>query len=163
MTAFWSSHAACQPKFYEAIKDAEPVSPIYAHRATANRLRHYEKVMLLGLCSFRRCPFAPCAVYGQRNGCALSAMVLRDWLSELHSWDGATLTLPKAWPKQFLALDFSNGTGLAFLQHLVEASPVSSVDCCTGILSGCNVVGSRHTLFIEVAHLLKSPLALYHP
>jgi hypothetical protein len=32
--------------FYEAIADAEPVSSIYAHRATANRLRHYEKVML---------------------------------------------------------------------------------------------------------------------
>jgi hypothetical protein len=33
-------------KFYDAISQAEPISPIYAHRATANRLRHFDRVKL---------------------------------------------------------------------------------------------------------------------
>ncbi len=32
------------PAFYEAIKDAKPISPIYGYRYDGNRLRHYEKM-----------------------------------------------------------------------------------------------------------------------
>jgi len=86
MTALEFTHLPSQ-KFYEAIKDAEPVSPIYAHRAT-NRLRHYEK-MAGGFVALGDAVCALCPVYGQgMTVSALSAMVLRDWLSELHSWDG---------------------------------------------------------------------------
>ncbi|HEY9902718.1 MAG TPA: monooxygenase, partial [Candidatus Sericytochromatia bacterium] len=54
------------PRFYEAIKDAEPVSRIYAHRATANRLRHYEKVQLpFGFVALGDGVCALCPVYGQ--------------------------------------------------------------------------------------------------
>jgi 2-polyprenyl-6-methoxyphenol hydroxylase-like FAD-dependent oxidoreductase len=32
------------PLLYEAIKEAQPISPIYCYRNTGNRLRHYEKL-----------------------------------------------------------------------------------------------------------------------
>ncbi len=32
------------PRLYEAIKDAEPLSPIYGARGTQNRIRHYERL-----------------------------------------------------------------------------------------------------------------------
>jgi len=71
-------------KFYEAIKDAEPTSRIYAHRATANRLRHYEEVILpQGFVVLGDAVCALCPVYGQgMTVSALSAIVLRDWLHE---------------------------------------------------------------------------------
>ena len=34
------------PAIYEAIKDAEPVSPVYGYRRTANRRRHYQQTRL---------------------------------------------------------------------------------------------------------------------
>lgn len=34
------------PAIYEAIKDAEPVSPVYGYRRTANRRRRYDRVRL---------------------------------------------------------------------------------------------------------------------
>ncbi len=36
------------PAIYEAIKDAEPVSPVYGYRRTANRRRHYDRARLPG-------------------------------------------------------------------------------------------------------------------
>jgi flavin-dependent dehydrogenase len=123
------------PKFYEAIKDAEPVSPIYAHRATANRLRHYEKLMLpQGFVALGDAVCALCPVYGQgMTVSALSAMVLRDWLSQRHSRSPDGSLIPSRFQKS-LAKSNSLSWTLATGQ---EASPVGSVDCCTGILTGC--------------------------
>jgi 2-polyprenyl-6-methoxyphenol hydroxylase-like FAD-dependent oxidoreductase len=67
------------PEIYEAIKDAEPISPIYGFRRTENRLRQYEKMqhqpenfVVLGHAS---CTFNP--VYGQgMTVAALSAQTL---------------------------------------------------------------------------------------
>jgi flavin-dependent dehydrogenase len=36
------------PAIHDAIKDAEPASPVYGYRRTANRLRHYERKRLPG-------------------------------------------------------------------------------------------------------------------
>jgi len=47
MTAFEFARSLPSPKFYEAIKDAEPVSPIYAHRAPTG-CAITKKVMLPG-------------------------------------------------------------------------------------------------------------------
>lgn len=160
------------PKFYEAIKDAEPVSPIYAHRATANRLRHYEKVMLpRGFVALGDAVCALCPVYGQgMTVSALSAIVLRDWLSELHSRDGDFM--PSRFQK---SLAKSNSLHWTLATGQDSRFPTTSGGSKPSQLSGllhwyperlqlmANSDPNLHTLFIEVAHLLKSPLALYHP
>lgn len=52
---------------------AKPVSPIYAHRATANRLRHYEKAVIPhGFVALGDAVCALCPVYGQ--GMTVSAL-----------------------------------------------------------------------------------------
>jgi 2-polyprenyl-6-methoxyphenol hydroxylase-like FAD-dependent oxidoreductase len=71
------------PLIYEAIKNAEPVTPIHGNRSTLNRLRHYERlprrpenfvVMGDGVCAFN-------PVYGQgMTLAAMSALELRDCL-----------------------------------------------------------------------------------
>ena len=71
------------PLLYEAIKDAEPLTPIYQYRSTDNRLRHYERlrpwpksVVVLGDAT---CALNP--VYGQGMTVAtLGAKALADCL-----------------------------------------------------------------------------------
>jgi 2-polyprenyl-6-methoxyphenol hydroxylase-like FAD-dependent oxidoreductase len=71
------------PVLYEAIASAEPLSPITSHRATENRLRHYDRlrrfpggVVAVGDAA---CAFNP--VYGQgMTAAAIGAEVLDRWL-----------------------------------------------------------------------------------
>ena len=71
------------PAIHDAIKDAEPLSPVYGYRRTANRLRHYERTRLPG--NFLVAGDAACVLnpsYGQgMTAAALSAMALRGCLS----------------------------------------------------------------------------------
>ncbi len=167
-------------KFYEAIADAEPVSPIYAHRATANRLRHYEKVKLpQGFVALGDAVCALCPVYGQgMTVSALSAIVLREWLSQPHSWWQQERLLPSRFQKH-LAKSNSLHWALATMQEssfpTTKRFPEIPRRKSTGALGKlmrwysqrlfkiANTDSDLHTLVIEVAQLLKSPLALYHP
>ena len=70
------------PAIHGAIKGAEPVSPVYGYRRTANRMRHYERTRLPG--NFLVAGDAACVLnpsYGQgMTAAALSAMALRECL-----------------------------------------------------------------------------------
>jgi 2-polyprenyl-6-methoxyphenol hydroxylase-like FAD-dependent oxidoreductase len=70
--------------FYRAIAPAEPTSPIYAYRATSNRLRHYETIELpAGFILMGDAVCALCPVYGQgMTVSALAALVLQKWLNK---------------------------------------------------------------------------------
>lgn len=158
-------------KFYEAIKQAEPVSPIYAHRATTNRLRHYEKILLPeGFVCLGDAVCALCPVYGQgMTISALSAMVLRQ---ELKSNRFTSTKFQKK-----LASSNSLPWALATAQDsrfstTVRLPAIKTKNSRLGklmqwyskrLLSGTNSDSTLNTLTIEVAHLLKSPLAFYHP
>lgn len=159
-------------KFYEAIKDAEPVSPIYAHRATVNRLRHYEKVMLpKGFICLGDAVCALCPVYGQgMTVSALSAIVLRDWLNDPRTLaDGSYIS------SRFhnsLAKSNSLHWGLATAQDsrfptteggLPEQKSNLLTWYTKRLLMKTNSDTILHTTLMEVVHLLKSPLVLYHP
>ena len=71
------------PALYDSIKDAEPVSPVYAYQRTENRLRHFERLtrwpehfVMLGDAA---CAFNP--IYGQgMTVAALEAQALDKWL-----------------------------------------------------------------------------------
>jgi 2-polyprenyl-6-methoxyphenol hydroxylase-like FAD-dependent oxidoreductase len=71
--------------FYNMIKDAEPLTPIYAYRATENRLRHYERLERQLECFVvlgdGACAFNP--VYGQgMTAAALGAETLDETLRQ---------------------------------------------------------------------------------
>ena len=76
------ARSLAQPDFYQTIADAVPTSPIYAHRATANRLRHYEQIELpAGFLILGDATCALCPVYGQgMSVSALAAKTLQAWL-----------------------------------------------------------------------------------
>jgi len=63
-----------QPDLYEAIKEAEPITPIAVYKYSANRWRHYERLSLLPegfiVMGDAVCAFSP--VYGQ--GMSVAAM-----------------------------------------------------------------------------------------
>ena len=72
------------PAIHDAIRGAEPASPVYGYRRTANRLRHYEKTRLPG--NFLVAGDAACVLnpsYGQgMTAVALSAAALRECLNK---------------------------------------------------------------------------------
>ena len=75
--------ALIHPAMYEAVKDAEPASPLHTYQRTENRLRHFEKLtrwpdnfVMLGDAA---CAFNP--TYGQgMSVAALEAQFLDRWL-----------------------------------------------------------------------------------
>jgi 2-polyprenyl-6-methoxyphenol hydroxylase-like FAD-dependent oxidoreductase len=82
-----------QPDLYEAIKEAEPVTPIAVYKYSANRWRHYERMSRLPegfiVMGDAVCAFSP--VYGQgMSVAALEARTLDTCLREQQSCAGNT-------------------------------------------------------------------------
>jgi len=80
-----------QPDLYEAIKEAEPITPIAVYKYSANRWRHYERMSRLPegfiVMGDAVCAFSP--VYGQgMSVAAKEAKVLDTCLRERQSWTG---------------------------------------------------------------------------
>lgn len=166
------------PKLFEAIQHVEPVSPIYAHRATANRMRHYEKTALPeGFICLGDAVCALCPVYGQgMTVSALAAIVLRDWLREQQGRSANGNYSSVRFQKK---LARSNALAWAIATGQDSRFPTTAGRIQPGRLSKllnklshqyteralrlANEDPSLHTLFMEVGHLLKSPFALYHP
>lgn len=154
-------------KFYETIKNAEPVSPIYAHRATANRQRHYEQIDLPdGFVTLGDAVCALCPVYGQgMTVSALSAMVLKDWLKE-------DKLIPNKFQKKLAKSNnyhwmVATASDSRFPTTAGRSNP-NAVSKFLGwynqrLMQSINQDADLYTLFIETSHLLRSPLAFYHP
>ncbi len=153
--------------FYDAIVAAKPVSEIYAHRATANRWRHYEKINLPdGFVALGDAVCALCPVYGQgMTISALSTLVLRDWLGSgrLNSADfQRRLAQSNRFP-WMLAV----GQDSRFLSTEGRSRSNWAENLLSGyvkkLMKQTSVDSDMNTLFMEIAHLLKSPAAFYHP
>ncbi|MBV8882992.1 MAG: monooxygenase [Chroococcidiopsidaceae cyanobacterium CP_BM_RX_35] len=162
------------PEFYTAIAAAEPTSPIYAHRATSNRQRHYEKVALpRGFVALGDAVCALCPVYGQgMTVSALSAIVLRDWLRKSQRLRANGSLLPSRFQKRLAksnspSWNLATGQDLRFPTTSGEREPSKSNGFLRWyieqLISMANEDPKLHTLFLETAHLLKSPIALFHP
>lgn len=159
------------PKFYEAIKDAEPVSPIYAHRATANRLRHYDKIELPhNFVVIGDAVCALCPVYGQgMTVSALSALVLQNWLRKEYTSSGVlkSSAFQKKLAKNNLlhwSLATSQDSQFPTTQGRREVSNGGLMEWyAKRLFELTNRDPQIYTQLIQIVNLLRSPLQLYHP
>src|SRR5579884_659502 len=96
------ARSLAQPDLYEAIKEAEPITPIAVYKYSANRWRHYERLSRLPegfiIMGDAVCAFSP--VYGQgMSVAALEARTLDTCLREQQSGTGTTH--PTNFPQRF--------------------------------------------------------------
>ena len=166
------ARSLAQPDFNLAIANAIPTSPIYAHRATANRLRNYERIkMPTGFVAVGDSVCALCPVYGQgMTVSALGAKTLQAWLHK-----SSPNKLDNNLFQKQLAKNNSFHWMLATSQDSRFSTTIGGKQSKSGIfdklLSGYmnklilkSVSEPKlHLRFLEVTHLLRSPLALYHP
>ena len=163
-------------EIYETIKNAKPQSPIYGYRRTENRLIHYEKLRRfpenLLVMGDAACSFNP--VYGQgMTAAALAGITLDNCLKQkkLGRSTQNLLGLSRRFQKQLAKaneipwlmatsedLRWSTTIGAkSDLKMRLMHGYIEQV-----ISSGCHDDGVYQT-FIEVAHMLKQPTALFTP
>ncbi len=165
------AQSLAQPDFYQAIADAIPTSPIYAHRATANRMRNYHKVKLpVGFIALGDAVCALCPVYGQgMTVSALGAKTLQAWLdkSSRGKLDNNRFQKQLAKNNSFHWM-LATSQDSRFPTTVGGKSKSGTVDkLMTGymnkLVSKSASKPNLQLMFLEVAHLLRSPLYLYHP
>ena len=163
-----------QPDLYEAIKEAEPLTPIRTYRYSANRWLHYERMSRLPegfvILGDAVCSFNP--AYGQgMTVAALEAKVLDTCLQQQQrsvneQGSGFTLRFQKAlakvveWPWQM-----ATGVDRHYLATAGEQTWVTRLTNwyilrISQLLASDPLVADR---FSRVAHLLKPPTALFDP
>jgi hypothetical protein len=154
------------PMVYEAIRDAEPLSPISGFRATANRVRHYERLSRMPegfvVMGDAACAFNP--VYGQgMTTAALGAEVLSACLSAKR--DGLTrrfqtkLAEENATPWRLATAEdyryiagHKEGWIAGVMRHYIDRV----------VQLGTTDAAAR-LAFLKVLHLIDPPTALFSP
>ena len=165
------ARSLAQPDFYNAIANATPTSPIYAHRATANRMRHYDKVELpQGFVALGDAVCALCPVYGQgMTVSALGAKTLQTWLDKSKGkLDNNRFQKQLAKSNSFHWMSATSQDSRFPTTVGGKQSKGGIVDkLMTGYMNKLTSKSASepqlHLMFLEVAHLLRSPLYLYHP
>lgn len=159
------------PDLYDAIKDAEPLSPIASHRFPSNRRRLYERMPRfpdgLAVLGDALCSFNPIYGQGMTTG-ALGAKLLDDSLRETHS------RITDGFSHQFqlkLAKVIDSPWMLTTTEDFRNPSTEGSRPWWTPVL--CWYTAKVHRLtwsdpyaarrFLEVMHLTTPPTALFHP
>jgi 2-polyprenyl-6-methoxyphenol hydroxylase-like FAD-dependent oxidoreductase len=164
------------PKLYEAIKDAQPLSPIYGFRKTENHLRYYERLARwpegLVVTGDALCAFNP--VYGQgMSVAALDAETLEQALREQQArypagdLTGLARRAQRALAKA-AARSWQTATSADFRYPETEGGKASGRDKLLyrygdGVRALAGEDRAVYRTFIEVAHLLKPSSALLKP
>lgn len=166
------AQSLAQPDFYQAIANASPTSPIYAHRATANRRRNYDQITLpAGLIALGDAVCALCPVYGQgMTVSALGAKTLQTWLnkSTRGKLDNNRFQKQLAKSNSFhwmlaTSQDSRFPTTVGGQQRKNRPIDKLMTGYMNRLLTKSASEPDLHLMFLEVAHLLRSPLYLYHP
>jgi 2-polyprenyl-6-methoxyphenol hydroxylase-like FAD-dependent oxidoreductase len=160
------------PEFYQAIHQAEPLSAIRSHRATANRLYHYEQIDLPdGFVAIGDAVCALCPIYGQgMTVSAISSLLLRDWLARPHSQqlspNGVSFQKQLAHSNAF-PWSLATGFDSQFPTTKGAVSPTWAGKLFQGyaerLAARAHTDPDLHLWFLEMAHVLKPPSILLHP
>ncbi len=157
------------PSLYEAIKEAEPVTPIVTYKYAVNRWRHYERIARLPegfvILGDAVCSFNP--VYGQgMSVAALEAKVLDVCLRDQQR-QGTRNDLA-GFPQQFqqaivkvVKVPWMLATGEDFRYPETEGKRPLGMNLLVNELTGSNPMVAG--LFYQVLHLLKPPTVLFSP
>jgi 2-polyprenyl-6-methoxyphenol hydroxylase-like FAD-dependent oxidoreductase len=160
------------PALYEAIAEAEPLTPIAGQRATENRLRHYDRlgrfpagVVVMGDAA---CAFNP--VYGQgMTAAAIGAEVLDRWLrgnSSRHGPGRGRIFQRSLARATSAAWQFSTGADYGF--RTTEGEPQGRFARWTGRHVARVMQGATRRPWVtrrltRVFHLLHPPATLFGP
>ena len=163
------------PAIYHISQKAKPVSSIYCHRSTDNRLRHYEKLktMPAGLVTLGDavCAFNPS--YGQgMTVAAMGATLLGDRLrndvpSKKNLSSQFSLQFQRKLAKT-IKMPWMMATGEDFRWDMTTgARPGWATRQMQGyfdrVVQAANTDPKIHDDFLQVAHMIKSPRVLFHP
>ncbi len=164
-----------QPDLYEAVKEAEPLTPITVYKYTANRWRHYERLSRLPegfiIMGDAVCAFSP--VYGQgMSVAALEAKTLDSCLREQQSYPGNTH--PTSFTRRFqkaIAKKINTPWMLATGEDLRYPETEGRRSLRARLFNWYiyRVIGLTVShpfvtkTFFQVQHLLKSPRSLFEP
>ena len=160
---------------YEAIKDAEPVTPIVTHKFPANRRRHYEQMsrfpegfVILGDAA---CSFNP--IYGQgMTTAALEASMLNDYLcqQQRNVVEGDPIHLTQRCQQaiaKVVKVPWLLATSEDFRYPETEGKRPTFMRLLNWYVGKLHVLVSSYPVatirFYEVLHMLKSPLVLFEP
>lgn len=160
------------PLLYTALKDARPISPIYGYRRTENRLRHYERLVrmpenLVAL-GDAACAFNP--VYGQGMTVGVQgALALGESIRENRVADFTGLAR-RFYRKlaRVNATPWAMATSVDFLYPETEGGQPDRTSQLTNRymaqVTELSLEDARvHFAFLQVLHLLKPPVTLFHP
>lgn len=162
------------PSLYEAIKNAQPLSPIYSYRRTENRLRHYERLsrypegfVALGDAA---CAFNP--IYGQgMTVAAMGAVALAQCLAEQNQQGNELAGLTRRFHQQLAKVN-----GIAWMMATSEDLRWSTTEGSQPSIINrlmqwyidrvrSVTINNPKALeaFLEVLHLVKPPTTLFQP
>jgi 2-polyprenyl-6-methoxyphenol hydroxylase-like FAD-dependent oxidoreductase len=162
------------PQIYDAIKDAEPLSPIFVYRATENRLRHYERLSRMPerfvVIGDAACAFNPVFAQGMTMA-ALAAVTLEKALHDYHSGRKGLEGFSRVFQKQLAkvnAVPWMLATSEDFRARGCQGKRPNRLTLLMQRYVDHVVRLSTHSpkarqLLLEVFNLLKPPTALFHP
>jgi 2-polyprenyl-6-methoxyphenol hydroxylase-like FAD-dependent oxidoreductase len=169
------ARSLAQPDLYEAIKQAEPITPIAVYKYSANRWRHYERLSRLPegfiIMGDAVCAFSP--VYGQgMTVAAMEARTLDTCLREQQTGTGNTH--PISFPKRFqqaIAKEIKAAWMLSTGEDLRYPETEGHRSLSTRLFNWYlrRVIGltvshpSMAAAFFQVWHLLKPLSSLFEP
>ncbi len=167
------AHSLLMPNLYEAIKDAEPLTPIATHKFPANRWRHYEQMprfpdsfIVLGDAA---CSFNP--IYGQgMTTAALEAKVLSNCLTQYLDVHGDLQGFAHHFQKKVARvvwIPWLLATSEDFRYPETDGHRPPGMRLLNWYSGRVHELSGSHLLttlrFYEVLHMLRSPLVLFSP
>jgi 2-polyprenyl-6-methoxyphenol hydroxylase-like FAD-dependent oxidoreductase len=164
------------PTIYDAIKDAEAITPIYSYRGTENRLRHYERLPRypenLIIIGHAVCTFNP--IYGHgMTVAALDAQMLDQCLQkqrERYS-EGNLKGFSRQFQQKLAKLHTIPWTFAISQDSRYPGSEGAKLNLATRLtIDYMNLVlkvlvsdPKVCQAFVEVVHMIESPAVLFHP